>query len=288
MGIYRFTINVMSQNTDWAGTRGEKWRKHLAGMEATLAAVDEPLIGALRLDAPYRIADIACGGGGTTLEIRRRAPAGSIVHGFDVSPPLIEVARGRRQSDDAGIDFNIADVGSVVPAAPYDRLVSRFGIMFFDDPTAAFANLARWLKAGGRFAFAVWGPAAENPWLASVRQVVGEIVELSPVDPEAPGQFRYAIAGKLTHLLEAAGFGNIEVHHWRGLLPIGGGLPAADAAKFALASFASFGELLAEAGDEALEKAQQALAAGLSRHEMNGAVSIEAAVHIVSGSGLGG
>ena len=283
---FALTIHIVSQNTDWAGTRGEKWRTHLAGTEATLAPVDEPLIAALALDAPYRIADIACGGGGTTLEIRRRAAAGSVVHGFDVSAALIDVARGRRPPDDRGVDFNIADVAKVVPAEPYDRLASRFGIMFFDDPAAAFTNLARWLKPGGRFAFAVWGPPAKNPWMATVRQVVSDTVALPASDPEAPGLFRYANAGKLTDLLAAAGFGNLDVHHWHGRLAIGGGLPAADAAHFALASFASFGELLAQAGGEAVDKARQALTASLLQHEKNGAVSIEASVHIVSGSSL--
>ena len=77
----------MSENpaaSDWATARGEKWRKQLSGMEAMLLPVDEPLIRALRLDAPYRIADIGCGGGGTTLKISRRAVAGSVVHGFDI------------------------------------------------------------------------------------------------------------------------------------------------------------------------------------------------------------
>lgn len=71
-----------------------------------------------------------------------------------------------------------------------DRLVSRFGIMFFDDALAAFSNLVRWLAFGGRFAFAVWGHPAENPWMTTVRQVVAEIVDLPKPAAEAPGPFR--------------------------------------------------------------------------------------------------
>src|SRR4051794_976264 len=108
---------------DWAGARGEKWRAQLAGMEAMLAPIDEPLIHALQLDAPYRIADLACGGGGTTLEIQRRAPAGSVVHGFDISPALVETARARVPSDPRGIAFAVADMATgPAPDAPYDRL----------------------------------------------------------------------------------------------------------------------------------------------------------------------
>ena len=153
-----------------------------------LTPIDEPLIRALSVDAPRRIVDIGCGGGGTTLEVLRRAPAGSVVQGFDLSPALIDSARSRKRSDERAIAFEIADMATAIaPEDPYDRLASRFGIMFFDNPLAALANLARWLAPGGRSAFAVWGRPTENPWMTSVRQVVGEMIDLPPPDPEAPG-----------------------------------------------------------------------------------------------------
>ena len=285
----------MNQNptaTDWTGARGEKWRAQSAGMEATLTPIDEPLIRALNLDAPCSIADIGCGGGRTTLEILRRAPAGSVVHGFDISPFLVDLARSRKPSDEPAIAFEIADMATATPPQGpppqglYDRLVSRLGIMFFDDPPAAFANLARWLAPGGRFAFAVWGPPAENPWMTSVRQVVAEIIDLPPFDPQAPGPFRYGEAGTLLTLLDRAGFGDLDVSDWREALPIGGGLPAAEAADFALASISSFGELLAEAGNDALSDAHQLLTARFFRHQQDGAVQMDACVHIVTGTSL--
>jgi len=281
-------MNEHTAASDWTAARGEKWRAQLAGMEAMLTPVDEPLIRALNLDAPCSIADIGCGGGGTTLEILRRAPAGSVVHGFDLSPALIELARSCKRSDERAIGFEIADMATATaPEKPYDRLVSRFGTMFFDDPLAAFANLVRWLAPGGRFAFAVWGRPAENPWMTSVRQVVAEIIPLPTLDPEAPGPFRYAEADKLLILLDRAGYGQLDVGDWRGVLPIGGGLPAAEAANFALASFSSFGELLAEAGNEVLNAARKSLTARLSRHQRDGAVWMDACVHIFTGAHRG-
>ena len=271
--------------TDWAAGRGEKWRAGLAGMEAMLAPVDEPLACALKLDAPLRIADIGCGGGGATLEILRRAPAGSVIHGFDLSPALIQLARSRIPIDDRAISFETADMAAAAaPAQPYDRLVSRFGIMFFDDPVSAFANLIGWLAPGGRFAFAAWGRPAENPWMTSVRQVVAGIIDLPTPDPGAPGPFRYAEPGKLLTLLDRAGYVGLDVAGWCGKLPIGGGVPAAEAANFALASFSSFGELLAEAGDEALNRARHSLTALFSRHQQGGAVRMDASVHIFTGA----
>jgi ubiquinone/menaquinone biosynthesis C-methylase UbiE len=137
-------MNENPAASDWAVARGKKWRAQVAGMEAMIKPVDEPLIHALHLDAPCRIADIGCGGGGTTLETLRRAPAGSVVHGFDISPALIEVARDRARPYERAIAFEIADMATATaPEEPYDRLASGFAIMFFDDPPAAFANLFR-------------------------------------------------------------------------------------------------------------------------------------------------
>src|SRR5688572_13507841 len=139
----------MSQNpttSEWRTARGDRWAAHLSGMESTLAPIDAPLIDALELDAPFRIAEVGCGGGGTALEILRRAPAGSVVHGFDLSSKLVETARARVPAGERAIAFDVADMATAAPERAYPRLVSRFGIMFFDDPPAAFANLARWIE----------------------------------------------------------------------------------------------------------------------------------------------
>jgi SAM-dependent methyltransferase len=278
-------MNQNPEASDWSADRGKKWRRHLTGMEAMLAPVNQPLLQELHLDTPVRVADIGCGGGGMTLDIWRRAPAGSVVHGFDISPVLIEVARTRQPSDDRAIAFEIADMGkATAPETPYDRLVSRFGVMFFEDPVAAFDNLKRWLAPGGRFAFAVWGRHAENPWMMTARDVVAKIIDLPQPDPDAPGPFRYADADKLVAVLDRAGFGGLGVHDWRGSVPIGGGLPALEAANFLLSSVSSFAELLAEAGDDAFQRAGEPLAALYSRHEQDGIVHMDASVHIFTGA----
>jgi SAM-dependent methyltransferase len=271
-------------SADWNSARGEKWRAQLSGMEAMLMPIDEPLIRALQLDAPCRIADIGCGGGGTALEISRRAPAGSVVHGFDISPALIELARGRTRPGESAIGFETADMATATaPAEPYDRLVSRFGIMFFDDAPAAFANLVRWLAPGGRFAFAVWGSPADNPWMTSVREVTASLVDMPSTDPGAAGPFRYAEADKLLALLHRAGVGELDARDWRGALPIGGGLPAADAAKFALASFSSWGELRAATRPPA----HRLLTEPFATHDADGRVAPDASVHPRPGARLG-
>lgn len=289
-------MNETSAAYNWAAGRGEKWSAQLSGMEATLKPVDSPLIDALHLDAPYRIADVGCGGGGTSFEILHRAPAGSVVHGFDISPANIEAARARNQSpnqsrnrsDDRAVVFTVRNIATAPPPeAPYDRLLSRFGIMFFDDPPAAFANLARWLAPGGRFAFAAWGNLDENRWMTNVREAAAEVVDVPSPDPGGPGPFRYGEADKLLALLDQAGFAELDVCDWRGSLPLGGGLPASEAANFALAAFSSFAELLAKAGDAALRSARQSLTARFSRYQQDGAVRIDACIHIFTGIRVG-
>lgn len=269
----------------WRAGRGDKWSEHLVAMEATLAPVDAPLLEALLLDAPYRVADVGCGGGGTAIAIARRAPRGTSVEGFDLAPGLVAQARARAAREDVGaVSFEIADVAEALPAVSYPRLVSRFGVMFFDAPAAAFANLARWLSPGGRFAFAVWGAPSENPWMTKVRDVVARVVDVPSAGKDAPGPFRYAGIDRLTTLLSDAGFVDVAVTGWRGLLPIGGGLGTKAAARFALRSYASFSELLAEAGEGAFERAERALMRAFEGELHGGIVRMGATVRIVTGS----
>lgn len=268
----------------WAGARGDRWRRQLSAMEGMLRPVNEPLIGALDLGSTLRIAEVGCGGGATALEISSRAPKGSVVHGFDISPTLVEVAKGRIPPNQRDVAFHLVDMGKGSPPdGQYDRLASRFGVMFFDEPLGAFANLARWLVPGGRFAFAVWGPPVENPWMTTVRDAVAEVTHVPDADPDAPGPFRYADPRKLLTLLQQAGFTSLATHEWRGSIPVGGGLTANAAATFALGAFAIFAELLASAGDEASAIAHKALSARFSAHERDGIVSMDACVHIVTG-----
>ncbi|MEP7052805.1 MAG: class I SAM-dependent methyltransferase [Pseudomonadota bacterium] len=266
---------------DWVAARGEKWAAQLERMEAMLTPIDEPLLAALQLSSPCAIAEVGCGGGGTALKLAQQAPRASAVHGFDLSPTLIQLARARAAAP--GLSFEVADMATAAPKQLYERLLSRFGVMFFDDPPAAFANLARWLAQGGRFAFAVWGELAENPWFTGVREVVAQVIDLPPSEPQAPGPFRYADPRSLLTLLERSGFAGVEVQEWQGPLAIGGGLPAPEAAEFALAAFSSFSEELAKAGQAAVQQAHQLLAARFSELEVEGVVRLDACVRVFTG-----
>ncbi|MEM6797304.1 MAG: class I SAM-dependent methyltransferase [Acidobacteriota bacterium] len=275
----------------WSGDRGARWRSGLAGVEGTFAPVDPPLIDALRLEGALRIAEIGCGGGGTTLEIARRADAGSLVHGFDISPDLLAAARERtaaeRGEPAAAVRFSRSNVESdPPPEEPYDRLVSRFGILFYEDPPRAFGRMTRWLNPGGRLAFAVWGPPADNPWASALRETAAQHLELAPPDPEAPGPFRYADDSLLLGLLDRAGFRDLEQRDWRGTIPVGGGLPAEGAADFVLGSF-SIGEAVGRADEATRRAVRRGLARRFSEDLVDGVVRMAARVRLVTGRGPG-
>lgn len=240
-------VSVPNTSSDWNGPRGERWGEHLERMEQTLEPFDAPLVKALELDRSLRVADLACGGGGTTRAIARAAVPGSEVWGFDCSERLIHLAQQRSSGQERG--YAVADLErSPLPAIPFDRLSSRFGTMFFDEPADAFRRLRGWLAPEGKLAFMVWGALEANPWLGLVRDVVERFVTLPDVEPEGPGPMRYAVEGSLEGLLREAGFRGVEGVSWSTRVRIGGGLEPQAAAHFALSSFGRFGPALEKAG----------------------------------------
>ena len=157
--------------------------------------------------------------------------------------------------------------------------------MFFGQPETAFHNLALRLAPGGRFAFAAWADPAENFWVSTLREVVEQVVELPRPEPDAPGPFRYADGAAFQSLLERAGFRDVQLQQWRGVIPIGGGMNAADAAHFALSTFSAFADSLREAGEETTARAERLVAARLAEYESDGRVELNGLVHIVTGAG---
>ena len=270
--------------SDWSTDRGEAWRDAMGPLEAMLAPANAPLIEALDLDAPYRIADIGCGGGETSIAIARNAYPGSTVDGFDISPALIEAAMAKEAYGSVPIQFHVHDAGQPLKEpAQFDRLVSRFGIMFFPAADTAFANLAQWLTPGGRFSFAVWGPPTENPWMSSIRTILSNHIVVPTPEPRAPGPFRYQQADEFVSLLESSGFTDVSSVSWKDKLAIGGGMNAKAAARFALTAF-SIGQLLNQSDQITARAAYSDLASFFAKHLVDGEVRMDAHVHIVTGA----
>ncbi len=235
------------QGEDWSGEMGERWNRYIDQFESMLTAVGNAAIEFGGFETGESVIDIGCGGGATTLQIAAIVGDTGRVTGVDLSARLIETAMSRQREQHVdNVRFVTADAGTMSFDLQYDCLFSRFGVMFFEDPYAAFANLARALAPGGRAALCCWGPPAANPWVGRLIEVVSRHVELPQRDPRAPGPFALAEREYLIDILQAAGFRDIELTIWKGDQYLGGlGADAEAAAEFALnATFLR--EMLAE------------------------------------------
>lgn len=221
----------------WAGDDGRRWLSNLDRFEGMLAPIGEALIARAAFAPGERVVDIGCGGGWTTRSIGGRVGSSGLAIGIDISADLVDAANARaRAAGLPNVRFVAGDAAVAMPEdAPFDRLFSRFGCMFFDQPYAAFANLRRMLRSGGRLDIAVWGPANENPWVSQVMAVASRHIEMPPPVPRAPGPFALGDTDYVRDLLTSGGFSNPEISVWTGTQPIGGpGSSPAEAADFVL------------------------------------------------------
>jgi SAM-dependent methyltransferase len=229
-----------------------------------------------------RVVDIGCGGGATTIEIGRAVGAGGEAIGVDVSQGLIETAR-QRAAGAGNVRFLVADAGSAkLDGAPYDRLFSRFGIMFFPDFPAAFANLRKMLRNGGRADFSAWAPASENGWIIEMQGILAKHVELPKPAPNAPGPFALQDVDFARPLMENAGFRDVAFDLWRGEQLVGGsGAGPEQAADFVLGAM-SFGEALKDKPASVQEQVRGELVALFAAHHRDGAVRMPAGAWLIS------
>ena len=162
-----------------------------------------------------RLLDIGCGAGETSLELARAVAPGGEVLGADISGTLLAVAR-RRAETVPGVSFVEADA-QTHPFEPdrFDAVFSRFGVMFFADPTAAFANIATKLVDGGRLTFVCWRPLAENAWMrVPLEAALPLLPPLPPSDPLAPGPFAFANPDRVHAILSGSGWHSVNIEKY--------------------------------------------------------------------------
>jgi SAM-dependent methyltransferase len=191
----------------WNGVGGGHWVDEQAQTDITLQPVLEALLARIELHPGQHVLDVGCGCGATTIALASRVGAAGRVTGLDVSAPML--ARARHLSAGlANIDYAHADAAAHDFGAPFaDWLFSKFGVMFFGDPVAAFANLRRALKPGARLIFACWRPFALNPWMqVPLHAAYEHVPRLPKPDPEDPGPFSFADPERVTRILTGAGF----------------------------------------------------------------------------------
>lgn len=206
------------QATYWNGDAGQKWVRHQADMDTSLSGVAAMLMQHAAVQPSERVIDVGCGTGVTLLDFAARTGAAGRVLGCDVSAPMLALARERvAEAGHKHVEVVEADAQTHdFEAGTYDLVASRFGVMFFDDPVAAFANMRRALRPDGRLAFACWAAPADNPYFTVQQQVaVARLGPIEPPPPGAPGPFAFADADLVRGILADAGFADIEIHDGR-------------------------------------------------------------------------
>lgn len=212
------------QTADWNGQSGERWVANQARLDAVAAVFGEAAIEAVAPATGERVLDVGCGAGASSLALAARVGPGGQVLGVDISEPLIGRARALAPQDTSA-QFEMADASSaVLPEGAFDILFSRFGVMFFENPTRAFAHMRRALRPGGRVAFVCWRGAAENDWARlPMGALKGIVPSMAPPDPEAPGPFSFGDRGRVARILAAAGFTDIAIEPFDASVPFGEG-----------------------------------------------------------------
>lgn len=274
------------QVADWNGQSGKRWVANQARLDAMASVFGQAAIEAAAPVTGERVLDVGCGAGASSLALAARVGPEGQVLGVDISEPLIGRARALAPQGTPAL-FQVADASSAeLPEGAFDILFSRFGVMFFDDPTAAFAHMRRALRPGGRVAFVCWRGAAENAWVRlPMGAIKGILPSSAPPDPEAPGPFSFGDRGRVSRILTAAGFTDIAISPFDASVPFGeGGTRDAaidDAVKMTL-EVGPLSRVLADKPDDIRARASAAVRAAFAGLPGERSVMIDGAAWIVT------
>jgi SAM-dependent methyltransferase len=201
------------QSALWNGTGARAWVETQQVMDQMFEPMERLLVEPLSGTRSSAVLDIGCGTGSTTLAAARRLGAQVRCVGLDISAPMIEMARARAAREGLPVSFVAADaqVHRFEPAG-FDTLISRFGVMFFDDPVAAFTNLGQAARPGARLHFTAWRSADENPFMTTAERAAAPLLPDLPVRrPGAPGQFAFADRERVAAILQDSGWTGVEI-----------------------------------------------------------------------------
>ena len=214
----------------WNGPDADHWCDNADRYDAQLAPFLDAIVRAARIDGES-VLDVGCGCGALSIAV---APHAARVVGVDISERLLAVARDRITNRGIrNVDFVVGDAQTWTGTPRFDVLVSRFGLMFFDDPERAFTNLRANLRTGARMVFASWQGLGEQEWLLLPALAAAPFLEPDTTPPTSgPGMFALAEPGFVESLLTASGFGDVQLIDLRTTLSPGGPGTVADAVDF--------------------------------------------------------
>ena len=279
----------MSDNTKnadqiayWNAASGHKWAEDADKLDAMMAEMAAASVAAAAAQPGESVIDIGCGAGATALVLADAVGPEGRVLGVDVSAPMLAVAR-TRGAGLTNLSFVEADAATAhFHAASADLIFSKFGVMFFADPTAAFRNIHHAAKPGARLAFICWRTLKENPFATIPMGAALKRLPPQPApDPYAPGPFAFADPVRLGHILTEAGFKTPAFAHFDTVMTVGR-TPASAAKEAVQVGMAS--RLLMDASQDTKDEVIADLTQTYEAHVTPAGVTVPARCWVVTAS----
>lgn len=269
----------------WNEVSGPKWVRLQKELDDQLLPLQNELLARVDIQPGDNLLDIGCGCGATSIALLDSIGDTGSVTGIDISRPMLEHARSRTQGL-SQIQFMEGDAQVCsLPDAPYDHILSRFGVMFFEDPVAAFSHLRDNLKPDGTFSFICWRGMEENPWMTVPVIAASQYVELPPMDdPYAPGPAALADAERTERLLREAGFTEVEISPHDDFLHIGPGGTLDASVDFTM-KMGPIPRMLEGHDAETFAKVKDAIREALKAYDGDDGIKLRSATWIVTAKG---
>lgn len=270
------------QREHWNGDDADHWVRYEDVHNTMLEPFGRALLDAANLRPGASVLDVGCGTGWTSLGAAQRVGPEGRVLGADLSGPML--ARARERAAEAGLDqarFEVADAQTDALEGPFDAVISRFGVMFFDDPPAAFANLGRSLTDDGQLTFVCWQDLLANEWMAVPGAAIATCIALPDRPLDGPGPFSLADPDRIRALLAGAGFTSVDVDPLEPRVLLGGGRSLDDTIEY-LRTSGLASAMFADASPDQIEDAIAAVRAALAPYETDKGIEMGSAAWLVS------
>jgi SAM-dependent methyltransferase len=272
------------QSRHWNEAAGPAWVAQGERIGAQIRPFGLRALARADIQPGHRVLDVGCGGGETTIALGQAVgPSGSAL-GIDISRALLDHARAAATAASAvNVSFELVDAQTAqLPAGAFDRLFSRFGVMFFQDPLAAFTNLRTALRPGARLAFVCWRSIDDNPWMKVTLAAISKHVAVQRPEPNAPGPMAFADALRTRGILERAGFTEVGFEAVNEVMNVGGGLRDLDETVAFMTEIGPVATALRQADPEARAAAVVALREAVLPYHGAGGVRMPASCWVVT------